>query len=1116
MALTGSQHKQAQDALVHNDQCPHLSIGLLGGLSILSRETSLHLDQPRLQRLLVYLILHRRQPCVRQQIAFDLWPDTGEEQALKNLRTLLVRLRQALPDLDGFVATCPTTLQWRPDGLYTLDVADFEAACATGTHLMRAEAGSATIDALVHAVALYAGDLVPGWFDEWVLLERERLRQLYVTALEQLVTQLEKAGRPHDALAYANELLRTDPLHENVYGQVIHLHLAMGDRASALRAYHTCATALREELGVDPGPATQALYLRVLTLDDAAKVQPLPAGSMTPDTPAAASLVGRQLEWTALRRAWQQAAQGKAQVLLLGGEAGIGKTRLAEELSAWAARQGIATTFARCYASGGSLAYAPVTEWLRSAALRGSVEALDGIWRSEVARLLPDLVARRPDLPAPGPMTEAWQRQRFFQALSCAVLGTCGANGSELAPIGNSMSSGITRPLLLVLDDMQWCDHDTLDWLQFFIQANVNAPILLLGTVRVEEAIENHALATFQLVLGRYDLLHQLLLPRLDAAETASLAAELLGYALTPAQTARLFQDTEGNPLFIVEMVRAGALDKEITTSSGNIPDSSVMSVLPPKARAVIRRRLALLSPVAHELAQSAAVIGRKFSFAVLARASGMAEADVVHGLDELWRRQIVREHGIDGYDFSHDKLRTEAYAEIGPARRRMAHLCTAEAIEAIYADNPTDFSPQLADHYARAGRIQQAVAYDRQAATAAERIYAHQDAIRYLQHALELMALAQNSSDNAIVSIYEQLGDIYELGTQHDAAHSAYRDALAATRTDDRLSQARLQRKIGKTLEGMRADYEQVVATYAVAMKLLGEPDANASDEWWEERCQLQLELLLLQYWWGYKDQMAVEIVHVRHLIEKHGTPFQRASLFVNLSRHFQQQGRYAPSDIALEYARAGLNALAAVTSPELRAPYHFALGFNLLWHGDLEEAERELNAALTLSTQARDVTLQARCLAYAAATYRLAHRLEETEAYAERGNVVAEAAHMQEYIGANLSNLAWVAWRRGDAVMAEQLVQAALAAWQQYALPYPFYWQGLLPVLAISLERNNVKQAVDYAQLLVDPKQLRLPAPIEALLVEAIDAWNACAPDGVSQALTAALSHAFERGYL
>src|SRR5262249_16225455 len=158
-------------------------------------------------------------------------------------------------------------------------------------------------------------------------------------------------------------------------------------------------------------------------------------------------------------------------------EAGIGKTRLAEELLTWAGRQGIATAVAHCYAAQGPLAYAPVVAWLRSGALQAHLTTLADVWLTEVTRLLPNLLEERPDLPRPGRLTESWQRQHFFEALVQAIL----------------LSK---QPLLLLLDDVQWCERETLEWLHYLLRFDPQAPLLLLGTVRSEEMTAEHPLAT--------------------------------------------------------------------------------------------------------------------------------------------------------------------------------------------------------------------------------------------------------------------------------------------------------------------------------------------------------------------------------------------------------------------------------------------------------------------------------------------------------------------------------------------------------------------------------------------------------------------------------------------
>jgi DNA-binding SARP family transcriptional activator len=436
-----------------------LSVSLLGDFCIRYNETPVtDVNTPRLQSLLAYLMLHRDAPQSRAHLAFLFWPDTTEAQARTNLRNLLHYLRRVLPNADSYLDASMQTLQWRSDAPFSLDVADFDIALAHAEQVPQMSDSAAVREALERAVALYKGDLLPSCYDDWIIPQREGLRQEYLSALERLVHMLEEQRDYQAAIHGVQRLLRHDPLHEAAYRHLIRLHALNDDRASALRVYHTCTTVLQRELAVEPSAATREAYEQLLN----AESRPSPT---VPTTTAFSPLVGREREWTQMLQAWRAvAAGGEPHVVMLCGEAGIGKTRLVEELLQWAARQGIACANARCYAAEGQLAYAPVTTWLRAHPLA----PLEDLWLAEVARLLPEVLAQRPDLPRPGALTEAWQRQRLFEALSRAILGT-------------------SQPLLLTIDDLQWCDQDTLEWLHFLSRFDRGARLLVVGTYRPEE-----------------------------------------------------------------------------------------------------------------------------------------------------------------------------------------------------------------------------------------------------------------------------------------------------------------------------------------------------------------------------------------------------------------------------------------------------------------------------------------------------------------------------------------------------------------------------------------------------------------------------------------------------
>ncbi len=656
-----------------------------GGKPVSSISTS------RLQSLLAYLLLHRGAPQARHHLAYVLWPDSTDTQALTNLRNLLYRLRRALPDADRFLHVDDQTLQWRADAPFTFDVVDFENAITRAKQATQVGDTGTLRSALEKAVGLYQGDLLPSCYDDWIIIERERLRQAYAGALEQLILALEEQRDYNAAIEYAQQSLRHEPLHEATYRSLMRLHALTGDRAGALRVYHTCGTVLERELSVAPSSLTRELYEQLLVTEgrEMGTLAPLP------ESVPSSSLVGRHQEWAELRDAWQVAAAGQSQLVLIGGEAGIGKTRLAEEFVQWAEHQGISTATARCYAAEGELVYAPVASWLRSRPL----PPLEPVWRSAVGRILPELLVQDSTLAPPGSLTEAWQRKRLFEALARAILGD-------------------GKPLLLMLDDLQWCDRETLEWLHYLLRFDPHARLLIVGTLRTEEFGDDHPLTLLLRGLRRDGRLGEIRLDPLDKAETISLATGLVGEALDPGVAVCLYDETEGNPLFAVETVRGGLPETVVESETGEL--ICIPRPLPSKIQDALSARLDQLTPTARELARLAAVIGREFTFSVLSQASDEDEGPLVRALDELWQRRIIREQGVDAYDFTHHKLREVALSDLSGARQRLLHRRVAGALESVYADDLDAVSGHIAAHFEHGGRPERAVPYYQRAAQVA------------------------------------------------------------------------------------------------------------------------------------------------------------------------------------------------------------------------------------------------------------------------------------------------------------------------------------------------------------------------------------------------------------
>jgi predicted ATPase len=440
----------------------------------------------------------------------------------------------------------------------------------------------------------------------------------------------------------------------------------------------------------------------------------------------AIALVGRAEERHRLTSAWLASKGGPPRCVLVSGVAGIGKTRLVEEFVRWADREAGTIATSRCYGTVGRLPYAPLAEWLRSPALLESLWDLPEAWRAEIAGLLPEIGDQASES-AQRDVPHAQARRRLFEALVRAI-------------------AGAPRPVLLLLDDIQWADRDTLEWIAYFLRSEEPVPVLLLATLRLGEIPLEQRLNEVFLDLRREGRVEEISLEPLAPAETAALATAVAGAALEPAAAQRLHRETEGHPLYIVEMLRAKETEldggdslsaklsgeRPSTGSAGRLP-------LPQRVLATIEARLAQLSPDARKAIGVAAVIGREFPLETLVENSEMSENETAVALDELLERRLVREQFGGAYDFSHDNIRQVAYVGLGSARRRLLHQRIARAQIVSAAGSPAT-AAAIAKHLELGGLIEEAIRYYRLAAEQALDLYAGAEATLHLETAIALL----------------------------------------------------------------------------------------------------------------------------------------------------------------------------------------------------------------------------------------------------------------------------------------------------------------------------------------------------------------------------------------
>jgi DNA-binding SARP family transcriptional activator/tetratricopeptide (TPR) repeat protein len=681
-----------------------LRMSLLGEQTLSDDRTgSIPVRSSRAVALVAFLAVHAGSPQSRQRIAGLLWPESTDAQALTNLRRELHHLRQVLGDEASLVVT-PRDLCWCDTSTCQVDVRVFDRERQAAVVAAQAGDDDGLRRHASAAIAVYRGELLPGVYEDWLLEARSQLERQCVELCDLAGAARARAGDLAGAVQAARRRVQLQPLEEVGYRTLMELQADLGDRAGAISTYHHCASVLERELGVGPDLATRQVFQRLTAQAGPAARRPA-AASPAGGRPglAAAPLVGRSAELGVLDGVWQAAAAGRRGLVLVRGAAGVGKTRLVAEVAEIARLQGAVVATARCFGAAGRLALAPVADWLRHDAIRAAAASLDPVWRAEVARLLPAEGGRA----GSRAMTDAWQRHRFSEGLARALI-------------------AVRRPLLLVLDNMQWCDPETMAFVTFCLTLADEAPLLVAATVREEDPAEDRELAGWIVRMRATGLLTEISLGPLLATDTARLAEAMAGQRLPNAATGLLHAATGGFPLYVIEATRGAADSGGAPLPAGDLP-------------AVLRKRLDQGTEAARELAGLAAAAGGNFTLDLLTEASDLDADAVVAALDELWRRRIVREFR-DGYDFSHDLLRETAYAGISPPQRWLLHRRIAQSLELLHADDTDGVAVQLAEQYARGGRPERAVAYYERAAEVGGR-FALAEGVRLHEKALAIIA---------------------------------------------------------------------------------------------------------------------------------------------------------------------------------------------------------------------------------------------------------------------------------------------------------------------------------------------------------------------------------------
>ncbi len=750
----------------------------------------------------------------RKKLSEQFWPEGDARHGRAALRITLLHLRHMLGEgADVFpvphLLIKRDTLGLDLTSAIELDLHILLEACTSArasihtTLTMPEETHHTLLARLQRAISLPRGEFLEGFslrdapaFDDWVRFQREYWHLRTSEVFDRLSQMQFEAGELEAAIETVNRWLVLSPLHEDAYRRLMRLHFAAGDRTAALHAYDNCRAMLATDMQTEPTPETVALASRMRAVaPPRRKDAPTPALALSPATFLEGPLLGRTTELSTLIKVYHSAQRGQTQVVLLEGEVGIGKTRLATEFLAWAEMEGADVLQGQAFETGGHLPYRPVIEALRPRIERENApdDLLSDTWLAELSRLLPELCERYPDLLDPvGDKSVA--RNRLFEAV---------------ARLGQALAA--RTMLVLFIDDVQWADAASLDVLHYLARrfAESKTPALMLLTLRMGERAMPPGLSEWRTGMERAVPLTHLQLGPLTAEDILRLLQVFGGKGGKDGRRSAdlerfgqwLFAETEGQPFYLMETLKVllerGALTSRPNEDGGWTIDFTaamehemvVRGFFPPSVREVICARLDRLPPNAFALLVAGAVLGQGITFEHLCQVADLAEQDGLPALDEVLHSGLLLEterQGVpmtDGrYVFVHAKIHAVVYAEAGEARRSIFHRRALEALQAAAAP-----AAVLAYHALAAGLAEPAFHWSLAAGDEAMRVVAVRSAISFYEQARHLLtepvqSLSMEATLPApeIEHLYTHLGRAYELNTEWEKARTAYTSMLA------------------------------------------------------------------------------------------------------------------------------------------------------------------------------------------------------------------------------------------------------------------------------------------------------------------------------------------------
>jgi tetratricopeptide (TPR) repeat protein len=693
-------------------------------------------------------------------------------------------------------------------------------------------------------------------------------------------------------------------------------------------------------------PESAAVVLQALETIEAGKIKE-PLHEAPAENPLYRRVfVGREPELKQLQSAFDGAISGQGALMMVMGEPGIGKTALCEQLATYATLRGGRTLVGHCYEKGSlSLPYLAFVEALRSYVLSREVENLReelGSGAADVARIISEIRERLKIRLRPQKDPED-ERYRLMQAVTSFLSNTAAV-----------------QPMLVVLEDLHDADKGTLEMLTHVSRNLAGTRLLIVGTYRDVEVDRSHPLSAALAELRRISTYGRVLLRGLNADEVRRMMESITRESVPWGLAEAVHRQTEGNPLFVQEVVRYMAEEGLITQKEGRwrpTSDTPLEMSIPEGLRDVIGRRLSLLSPECNQLLAVASVIGREFAPETLKAVTAINEDVFVSALKEAVRLSILEEHsqrGVVRYRFTHAFFRQTLYEEMIAPQRLKLHQQVARSLEILYAKRPEEHAAELAEHFSHStdpADLKKAVEYCKLGAKRAMDVYAYGEAVRLLEQALKVQEVLDPEDNAKRCDLLLALCDALLLAGEHQrVVDSEAPQALSlaeAIADNKRASRACLLAMRGLEVYGMRLMTSPEAAQWATRADRYAEPETI--ERAWGDA---MLGFVKLSGMNALPEGVAL-LSRALDLARRLGDPeahwFIAGLLLISVEAPQQDEKRLRLADELVEQSRHGMNPL--ILGSALMSIVHIFLEFGR--HGRAEDIMAELRTLAERSRQ-------------------------------------------------------------------------------------------------------------------------------------------------------------------